>query len=46
MAGPYPTLLPFEALAPPPPPPPAVVPDLTAQGAALQAMADAQNTLP
>ncbi len=46
MTAPYPALLPFEALTPPPPPPPTVGADLTAQGAALNARADAQNRLP
>lgn len=46
MAAPYPALLPFEAISPPPPPPPTVVAALTAQGAALTARADAQNSLP
>lgn len=46
MAAPYPPLLPFNLLTPPPPPPPTIVQDLTAQGAALTARADAQNNLP
>lgn len=46
MTAPYPALLPFEAVTPPPPPPPTVVSGLTAQGAALTARADAQNSQP
>jgi hypothetical protein len=46
LTAPYPMLLPLEAVTPPPPPPTTVVPDLTAQGAALTARAQAQNSLP
>lgn len=46
MAAPYPAFLPFEAITPPPPPPPTITADLAAQGAALNARADAQNSQP
>lgn len=44
--GPYPALKPFEALTAPPPAPPGLVEGLQADGAALQAAAVAQQSLP
>lgn len=46
LGAPYPPLLPFDAVTPPPPPPATIVQDLTAQGAALTARANAQNSQP